>query len=402
MSRLSNSLSKPGMLPRQLLREAVTEGYISTSIPFREDAFQPASLDLRVKNFAYRLRAAFLPSGQFTVDASVASLAEHRIDFDQELGGILENNHYYLLPIEESLDLPDTLRGRVSPKSSIGRLDVFVRVLNERSGRFDDIPAGYKGKLYALVGPRSFAIVIRPGATLTQLRLLTTAAGALVPDTELSDFWSRTPLLYSPNMEAPIAYDAANLDEGIFLTADFQRPPRAPLGYRPRRDGALIDLNNRSYAFDKYWAPVVADGEPNSVGLSPDEFYLVRCRERLSIPPILAAEMLPYDPRLGELRSHYAGFFDPGFGYDPSGKVLGTRAVLEVRVQEPFIVRHGHPLCRLQFFRMLEEPDIAYGSPQLGSSYQHQSHPFSKHFVVRKFSGDTQREFDFDVTEDCA
>ena len=390
------------MLPRQLLQEAVREGYISSSVPLREGAFQPASLDLRVKNSAYRLRAAFLPSGRFTVDASIASLAEHRIDFDGVRGGILENNHYYILPIEESLDLPEWLRGRVSPKSSIGRLDVFVRVLNERSGRFDDIPAGYKGKLYALVGPRSFAIVIRPGAALTQLRLLTTAPGALVPDAELGGFWSKTPLLYSPTVEAPIGYDAADLDEGIFLTADFHRPPRVSLGYRPRRHGALIDLDNHSYAVDKYWAPVVADGEPNSVGLLPDEFYLVRCRERLSIPPILAAEMLPYDPRLGELRSHYAGFFDPGFGYDPSGKMLGTRGVLEVRVQEPFIVRHSHPLCRLQFFRMIEEPDIVYGSPQLGSSYQHQRHPFSKHFVVPKLSVDGQREFDFDISEDCS
>jgi dCTP deaminase len=258
--------------------------------------------------------------------------------------------------------------------------------LAEETLRFDDIPAGYQGNLYALVAPRSFAVVVRPGTSLAQLRLLTTVPGAMVRDQELNLFWSTHPLLYRLRMTStgpqPISYEKAVLEEGLFLSADFQRPPKAPLAYRPRRVGAVIDLEKtQGYKAEEYWDPVLPDYEPNVIRLLPGEFYLVRCQEKLSIPPSLAAEMLPYDARLGELRSHYAGFFDPGFGCDPGGGLLGTPAVLEIRSQEPFVIRHGHSLCRLQFFRMVEEPDILYGDPRLGSSYQQQRYPFSKHFI---------------------
>ena len=386
MSKLIQSLNKPGMLPRQFLREAVEAGYVGASINFPDSLFQPASLDLRVKNIVYRLRSTFLPHPQYSIQSSIDSLAEHIITLDDKDGAILENNHYYLVPIEETLELPPTLRGRASPKSSIGRLDVFVRILAERTTRFDDVPSGYKGNLYALVGPRSFAIVLRPGDCLAQLRLITTAPGAIVSDDELNRFWSNTPLLYRPRRSdgssQPIGYERAVLDEGIFLSADFLRPPRAPLGYKPRRVGSVIDLAKvRFYEAADYWAPVLPDYGLNAVRLVPDEFYLVRCQEKLSIPPSLAAEMLAYDARLGELRSHYAGFFDPGFGYNPDLGLLGTHPVLEVRTQESFVVQHGHTLCRLQIFRMVEEPDIVYGDVRLGSSYQEQQrYPFSKHF----------------------
>lgn len=386
MSNLIDSIHKPGIFPRQFLKEAAQEGYISASKPFLDSSFQPASIDLRVSNMAYRLRATFLPHPQREIKALIASLAEHAVKLDPVDGAILENNHYYLLPIEEALNLPPSLRGRTSPKSSIGRLDVFVRILAEGTIRFDDIPPGYKGNLYALVIPRSFAVIVRPGNPLAQLRLLTTVPGAIVQDQELNLFWSTTPLLYRPRITSsdprPIGYDKAVLEEGLFLSADFQRPPKAPLAYRPRRVGAVIDLEKKQhYKAEEYWDPVPPDYELNVIRLLPDEFYLVRCQEKLSIPPSLAAEMLPYDARLGEIRSHYAGFFDPGFGYDPAGRLLGTQAVLEIRSREPFVVRHGHTLCRLQFFRMVEEPDILYGDPRLGSSYQQQRYPFSKHFI---------------------
>lgn len=386
MSKLRDAVNKPGILPRQFLVEAVREGYVSASQAFSEAAFQPATIDLRISNIAYRLRSVFSPHLHRSFNAAIDSVAEHTINIRAGEGAILENNHYYLLPLEETLHLPPFLRGKVSPKSSIGRLDVFVRILAEGTIRFDDIPPGYSGNLYALVAPRSFAVVVRPGDSLAQLRLFTTVSGAIVRDDELSAYWSVHPLLYrlhsSPKDPKPIGIENVVLEEGLFLSADFLRPPKAALGYKPRRDGTVIDLQKRQYyKVESYWESVLSEGDLNVIRLVPDSFYLVRCQELVSIPPSLAAEMLPYDYQLGELRSHYAGFFDPGFGFDPSGRVLGTPAVLEIRSREPFIIRHGHTLCRLQFYRMLEEADILYGDPYLDSSYQAQRYPFSKHFT---------------------
>ena len=387
-------ISKPGILPRQHLKQAVDCGLISASQPFAEHSFQPASLELRLGAVAYRLRAVFPPHSQRTIQESIDSLAEHTLRLDSADGAILENNHIYLIPLVESLTLPSDLRGKASPKSSIGRLDVFVRLLAEGATKFDDVPAGYNGALFVVVMPRSFAVVARTGDPLLQLRLMSAMPGAIVRDDELADYWSVHPLLYRPKNTAynkPIGFDSASVEEGLFLSADFLRPPQAPLAYTPRREGAVVDLRERAhYDSTKFWAPALCSDEPNVLRLIPDAFYLLRCQEFLSIPPSLAAEMLPYDAQLGELRSHYAGFFDPGFGYDPSVPLHGTPAILEIRSREPLVLRHGHTLCRLQFFRMSEEPDLTYGAPALLSSYQQQRLPFSKQFL----SAPTPIDFD--------
>ena len=114
--------------------------------------------------------------------------------------------------------------------------------------------------------------------------------------------------------------------------------------------------------------------------LSPHRFYLLMSHEAVSISPRLAAEMTAYDPTSGELRTHYAGFFDPGFGYDDDGGFAGSRAALEVRAHDvPFMIEHGQAVCKLTFERMIEVPQLLYG-PLIGSSYQQQVETLSRHF----------------------
>jgi dCTP deaminase len=94
--------------------------------------------------------------------------------------------------------------------------------------------------------------------------------------------------------------------------------------------------------------------------------------------------MTAYDPTKGELRTHYAGFFDPGFGHDPDGQSRGSRAALEVRAHDvPFLIEAGQPVGKIVFERMLEEPTMLYGS-EIGSSYQGQSTTLGKHFAGGK------------------
>ena len=71
--------------------------------------------------------------------------------------------------------------------------------------------------------------------------------------------------------------------------------------------------------------------------LEPEDFYILMSKERIRIPGEYAAEMVAYEAACGELRTHYAGFFDPGFGTDEAhGK--GSKGVLEVRSHEtPFL-----------------------------------------------------------------
>jgi dCTP deaminase len=90
--------------------------------------------------------------------------------------------------------------------------------------------------------------------------------------------------------------------------------------------------------------------------------------------------MAAYDPTSGELRTHYAGFFDPGFGYDAAGGFLGSRAALEVRAHDvPFMIEHRQRVCKLSFERMAATPERLYGAG-IGSSYQDQTDTLGKHF----------------------
>jgi dCTP deaminase len=291
---------------------------------------------------------------------------------------VLEKDRPYLIPLIEELRLPDHLRAKANPKSSTGRLDVFTRVITDRQNRFDEIAPGYRGRLYLEVVSRSFTIRVKEGLSLNQLRLAT--GNAKVSDEDLGLKHAEHPLLYVDAHPLP-AGDLA-LSDGLFLSASV-RPGASSgnvVGYRARKNSEPIDLESRDNEWPDYWEPVSPDRGRDQIILDPDTFYLLLSAERVSIPPDWAAEMTAYDPTAGELRTHYAGFFDPGFGYDEEGGRLGTRAALEVRARDvPFMVEHRQPICKLGFERLASRPDVLYGE-DLGSSYQGQETMLSKHF----------------------
>ena len=113
--------------------------------------------------------------------------------------------------------------------------------------------------------------------------------------------------------------------------------------------------------------------------LNPGDFYILASRQAVTVPPDHAAEMRPYDTRVGEFRVHYAGFFDPGFGLAAAGGE-GSRAVLEIRSFEvPFAIRHDQLVGRLVYERLTAVPERLYGSG-IGSSYQRQGLQLAKQF----------------------
>jgi dCTP deaminase len=362
-----------GVLPNQWLAAAIREGVIDAgdfTIP--PGNVQPASLDLRLGEVGYRMRCSFLPDRTAVAD-KLEDLVLEPLDLHRG-GVVLEPGRTYLIPLKERLFLPSSVRAKANPKSSTGRLDVFTRVITDGSYRFDEIEAGYQGRLYLEVVPLSFPIRVREDLTLNQLRL--SVGRSLVSDDEIRAIHASSPLLFHGGAPVP----ELAVSDGLFLSLDLRDHW---VGYRARENTALLDLTRPGpFDRDEYWEPVPRE-EGNRMVLSPKRFYLLLSKEAVTIPPTLAAEMTAYDPTSGELRTHYAGFFDPGFGYDADGRFHGSRAALEVRAHDvPFMIEDGQPVCKLTFERMLEPPTALYG-PAIGSSYQRQEETLGKHFAPR-------------------
>jgi len=365
-----------GVLPRQGLQRAVDDEWISSGdyrIP--PSGVQPASLDLRLGEHAWALRCSFLPDVHSTVEDRIDDLALERIWIRD--GATLERDRPYLIPLVEELHLPAHVRGRANPKSSTGRLDVFTRVLTDRNSRFDEIAPGYQGKLYLEVVPRSFAVKVEKLLSLNQLRLA--VGDPRIADAALRRVHGDSPLLYMDSDPLPPA--ELMLSDGLFLSVDLSGPADRVVGYRAKRNSHRLDMSKLAhYEWRDYWEPVFPE-RGGRIVLDPEVFYLLLSAERVCVPPEYAAEMMAYDPTAGELRTHYAGFFDPGFGFDKTGRDFGTRAALEVRARDvPFMVEHRQAICKLAFEEMLELPDKLYGE-EVGSSYQGQRTMLSKHFV---------------------
>jgi dCTP deaminase len=365
------------------LLKAVESGIVDVP-EFDESRIQPASLDLTLGSVAYRLRCSFLPGKNDTVADQVKTFAVGP-EIDLVQGAILERNRPYLIPLRERLNLSGRVRARANPKSSTGRLDVFTRVITDRSGKFDDVRKGYSGGLYLEVVPRSFAVMVHEGLSLNQLRLVT-GDDIVVSDDELRDVHLDTPLLYR---EGGVQLDRRDVraQGGLWLSLDLLRGEGRAVGYRAKRNSGLIDMSFIDhYNPDDYWDVVVPE-HGNRVVLEPEDFYLLLSSEAVQVPPRFAAEMTAFDPSGGEVRTHYAGFFDPGFGHD-AGALLseGSRAALEIRAHDvPFAVDHGQRVCQLRFERMVEEPDLLYGAERR-SHYQGQTSTLSKHFRGRRAS----------------
>jgi dCTP deaminase len=358
-----------------MLSEAVEAGYIRAGeLRIPPENIQPASLDLRLGESALRIRCSFLPDDN-TVERKVKDLIVDELDLRRE-GAVLETNRPYLIPLAETLSLPPAIRGKANPKSTTGRLDVFTRVITDHSYRFDEIAPGYEGPLYLEVVPLSFAIRVREGLALNQLRLMVGRSHVL--DEELWNLHSDDPLLFVGGM--PATRNQFAVSDGLFLSLDLRGDADGSVGYRAKRNASLLDMGRTgAHRVDDYWDPVKRE-EGDRVVLDPGGFYLLLSEESVRIPPTLASEMTAYDPTSGELRTHYAGFFDPGFGYDIVDNLHGSRAALEVRAHDvPFMIEHGQRVCKLKFERMLEPPRKLYGS-DIGSNYQGQIETLGKHF----------------------
>ncbi len=354
-----------GILPDRMIAALAKAGGIITETDFLPGQIQPASLDLRLGEVAFRVRASFLPGPGATVAERIDDLKLHEIALGDS--AVLETGCVYIVPLLESMALPSDIAAAANPKSSTGRLDVFTRVIADQTRGFDRIEAGYHGPLYAEISPRTFPVLVREGSRLSQIRFR--RGHALLDADALAELHAS---------ESLVDDEDADVREGVSVGVDLAGF-EGLIGYRAKRHTGLIDVDRRAgYEVADFWEPLAARRDANLI-LDPDEFYILASKEAVQVPPDYAAEMVPFDPLVGEFRVHYAGFFDPGFGYAGAGG-RGARAVLEVRSREvPFILEHGQTVGRLVYEKMLARPDQLYGQG-IGSNYQAQSLKLSKHF----------------------
>jgi dCTP deaminase len=357
-----------GILPSHVLKRLLEQGReITASEPFAPGQIQPASIDLRLGPVAYRVRASFLPGPAAKVEDKLKTVFMHEVDLTD--GAVLEAGSVYIVPLLERAEFSTRISGGANPKSSTGRIDVFTRLITDYAPSFDRVEPGYRGPLYAEICPQTFPVLVRKGSRLNQLRIR--HGSPSFSDTALRRLHEQSALVDGE----------PNIDDGLALSIDLKGSADAGkrIGFRAKKHTGLIDVDKVA-ALDPadYWEPIEANARGDMV-LDPDEFYILVSRERVAIPPDHAAEMVPFNPLVGEFRVHYAGFFDPGFGYEP-GKPPSARGVLEVRSREvPFILEHGQIIGRLVFERLTDPPPEGYGAA-LGSNYQRQGLKLSKHF----------------------
>ena len=358
-----------GVLPSQMLEGLIEQGMIIAGQPIEAGQVQPASIDLRLGTRAYRVRSSFLAGRGKTVMQCISDLAMHEIDLGG--GAVLERDCVYIVPLMESLALPAQCHASGNPKSSTGRLDVFTRLITDGGTGFDQVAPGYQGPLYAEISPRTFSVLVRPGSTLSQLRVRLGRPGR---DDALHATLQRDFRLIDTELAADEIADGVPVSVDVRGTGSEQL-----IGYRAKRHAGVIDIDLVGhYEIRDFWEPLYRNPDRGLI-LDPGEFYILMSKEAVHVPINYAAEMIAYDTLVGEFRVHYAGFFDPGFGAPEAGG-SGARAVLEVRSFEvPFILEHGQKVGRLVYEALAKTPDKIYGSG-LKSNYQSQGLKLSKHF----------------------
>lgn len=361
-----------GILVYQQIRALIESGVLQSTPGISSAQIQPSSLDLRLATRGYRVRSGFLPENCRVSDMLEAMTL---YTFDLTDGAVLEKGHCYIVPLLERVEKPLPSLARANPKSSTGRLDLFTRLLCDRSGRFETVPQGYTGPLFLEIVPRSFPVRVRTGLSLCQIRFA--EGNAELSDDELRAEYQRSPLLYDDHGR-PIPIEKARFDRGLCMGVALRkdRDIQGPVGYAARRFTSIVDTAVEAGHDVEAYFETIHESKDGRLIVEPEEFYIFASKERVRVPRHLAAEMAAYDVGIGELRTNYAGFFDNGFGGDK-----GTRAVLEVRPHDvPFLLEDGQVFFKLAFFRTQQDPEIVYGDKRLSSHYQGQALKLSKHF----------------------
>lgn len=360
-----------GAIASQQLEVYVNQGLCKE---VRKENISPASIDMTVSSEWYRVDGVFLPKHEETVPELI-----------KRMNGVPHNAHdplergvVYVVRMNEMFDMPEGIYGYCNPKSSTGRHDLHVRIVVDGVARYDTVPEGTSTAIWAIVIPRSYPVLISEGFAVSQIRFFN--HDTRFTEKDLKEEWEKDSLIYELDGTAA-SYDSFKMKDGdgsILLTLDLSQDI---VGYECRGSNRILNLcvPNQSIESGEYFIPIHRQGD--SIVLKKDSFYILSTKEALRVPPHLASEMVDMDSRTGEFRTHYAGFFDPGWGYGTTGEGKGRPITLEVRPFEDVIITHGQPIGKVRFERMAEVPSVHYD--EKNSNYLEQKGPkLAKQFKI--------------------
>lgn len=372
---MTKTLAIPqGVLAKQNLETLIEEGMIITP-ELGATSIQPATMDLRLGDNAWRVPAAFLCDDIKAKLAEYESLGYPKLDLREK--AFFERGKTYVIQLQESFALPKYIRGKANAKSTTGRDDIFARLVCDGNKEFDIIRPGYTGEMHLVMTSMSFDCELTRGISLNQLRLQIHNPTQL-STRELRETFGTFGLLFDKEGN-PIKDGHRHIyDGGLHLSLDLSDEI---VGYRSKRNAPPLDLSLiGGHKTADYWEAIPRP-DKGVLTLDPEHFYILISKERIRIPKIFAAEVVDFHSGIGEFRSHYAGFADPGFGYGEKGELAGAAMVFEARVRDmPMEIRDGQTFCKMVFERMSETPKVSYGGG-ISSNYQGQTTArLSKHF----------------------
>src|SRR6266849_428530 len=230
--------TKSGLLPRQRIKGLIRRKMIQASVEIEETQIQPASLDLRLGTKAYRVPASFLPGKGKTVEEQLAELEFDEINL--EAGAVLERGTVYVVELMEHLSLPESVSALANPKSSTGRVEVFTRLIADRSDMFDSVPGGYQGRIYTEISPCSFSIRVRKGSRLNQIRFRRRNPS----QAEIADFTLLDRHLSERHAQSPLVDGEIQLRNGLILSVDLSGERASnTVGYQAQKFTGVIDVD---------------------------------------------------------------------------------------------------------------------------------------------------------------
>ncbi len=334
----------------------------------REKIIQPSSWDLHLGSRIWLMKGSVRPYADETIEGLLHQNAEQEFPVTRHFKVLRDS--VYVAELQEALATTGSPLIRANPKSSTGRTDLQARLLADRNTHYDSISGSFVGKLYVELVPNSFHCALQQGVPVIQMRY--SLGDPVMSDDEIRSVFQTTKVMYT-KQGRPIEHP--QIDGGLVLTIDLNGKNTGNseiVGYRARKYcGKIVNLQKKDHHWEDFFEPI-ARPKNKELLLEPGYFYLLSTQEAVAIPPGFAGELTQFDSRVGHITSHYAGFFDPGFGYFAGQKEQGNTATLEVRVHNrPEILRDGQPIAVLQLERMNRPPASLYGE-QRGSNYGRQ------------------------------
>jgi dCTP deaminase len=330
---------------------------------------EPSSIDLPIGQYIYEINEVFMPHNK-TVLSAVNSLKTRKIPLKKEV--YLHKGLNYIVPVA-NITIPtlEDMLIKFSPKSSIGRVDLMVRAVADNVGSYEFLPSGFRGNIWNILSPQSFNLKVnfnklQDEICLNQARFIYENK----QDTEVPD--SKKFLINQKGNPINRKPYEGNKFQVSLSTNDFNIMGYEALNTQKYLDMTSIELNNPK----DFFKPIK---KAKKFKFEKGKFYIMASKEKIVVPPEYSIEMVPASHFHGEIRVHYAGFFDPGFGYR-NGKPEGNIAVFEIRAYENITVEDGQPICWIEVLKNSRTPSIDY-SEKNGKNYAIQEGPkLAKYF----------------------